>query len=58
MSKIYVSIAGGCLTAILSDDPTIEVEIWDWDNIEAEHEDTSELEEEWDELCNTFTDIL
>jgi len=57
MSKIYVSISGGCLTAILSDDPTIEVEIWDWDNIEDENWDTTKLEEQWAELSRTLTDI-
>ena len=57
MTKIYVSMSGGCLAAILSTDPTIEVEVWDWDDLAEEYEDTTELEEEWRKLCMTLTDI-
>jgi hypothetical protein len=57
MTKIYVSISGGCLAEILSTDPTIEVEVWDWDSLEEENWDTTELEEEWRKLCMILTDI-
>ena len=44
MSKVIISISGGCLQDVHSDVPNIEVEIFDWDNIKAEREDMEEEE--------------
>ncbi len=57
MTKIYISIAGGCLTSVLSTSPDIEVEIWDWDNIkeDAGEQHLKRLEKEWSKLAKTLT---
>lgn len=36
MSKIYISIKGGCIQEVISTNKSDKVEIWDWDNIEAD----------------------
>lgn len=42
MAKIIISISGGVCQAVHSDDPNIEVEIYDWDNIRSEFEGDTE----------------
>ena len=48
MSKIYISVSGGCVNAVYSTNKKDDVELWDWDNIKTEVENTQNLENEWE----------
>jgi hypothetical protein len=58
MSKVYISVKGGCIQGIWSTNKKDKVELWDWDNIEAgefdedgeEEYNVEKLEEEFEEI--------
>lgn len=50
MSKIYISVSGGCVQGVLSTNKNDKVELWDWDNIKCKVENTKVLEKEWEAL--------
>lgn len=54
MSKIYISVSGGCVQGVFSTNKNDRVELWDWDNIKCEVENTLNLEEEWDDLTRNL----
>ncbi len=59
MSKIYISVSGGCVNGVYSTDKKDKVELWDWDNIKCEVENTLNLEEEWeDQIVHKLHQIL
>lgn len=57
MSKIYISVSGGCIQGVWSTNKKDQVEIWDWDNIEAEYEYTGNLEKEFKEIIRGMHNI-
>ena len=59
MSKIYISVSGGCVNEVYSTNKKDRVELWDWDNIKCEVENTLNLEEEWeDQIVHKLHQIL
>lgn len=55
-SKIYISVLGGAISTVLSTNKNIDIEIWDWDNIECEHplEVVEALQQDWNSLCDSM----
>ena len=60
MDKMYISVRGGCVNGVLSTNPHLEVELWDWDNIKAGYssDEVKAYEKEWDELIKDLYIIL
>ncbi len=58
MSKIFVSVTGGCVNNVVSSNKKDTVELWDWDNIKQEDWDIEDLEREWDEIVKKNHIIL
>ena len=59
MSKIHISISGGALESVYSDNPTDGVKVWDWDNIIADPgQDEEVLQKEWDELTDKLHNLV
>ncbi len=58
MTKIYISVSGGCVNGVLSTEKDIKVELWDWDNIKEEFENTKPLEKEWEEMVKKLHSIF
>jgi len=60
MDKMYISVRGGCVNGVLSTNPHLEVELWDWDSIEAEcsSDEVKACEKEWDELTKDLYSVL
>ena len=58
MSKIYISVSGGCVNGVFSVNKNDKVELWDWDNIKSEVENTLNLEKEWDDLTRDLWPIF
>lgn len=57
MSKIYISVSGGCIQGVWSTNKKDQVEIWDWDNIEAEYENTKNLEKEFEGIIKGIHEV-
>ena len=57
--KIYISIRRGCLEAVYGT-RQMDVEIWDWDNIEAEksQKELKSLDREWDTLTESLINLV
>ena len=59
MGKIHISISGGALESVYSDNPGDDVTLWDWDNIVTDPEcDPEVLQKEWKETTKELHQIL
>lgn len=58
MSKIYISVIGGCVNEVLSTIKGVEIKLWDWDNIDAEIYDMKSLEKEWDKMSKKLHHVF
>ena len=60
MSKIYISVSGGCVNGVLSTIKNVETEIWDWDNLRQENstETVNILNQEWEKMSKKLHNVF
>jgi len=60
MSKIHISVSGGCVQGVLSTVKDVKIELWDWDNIREENstETVNILYKKWDEMVKKLHHVF
>jgi len=59
MAKIVISVEGGLVNSVHSDDPKVDVEVVDWDNLKETLEDSelTQAELDFDEQIKEMNEI-